>query len=212
MRRGTLVVLASSAMAATTAPALAAPTITTDRRCYAIGQRVQVAGAGFGPNETIAFSGAVDGPRVADASGSFSGTFGAPSIRGSGPGTQTFRLTAQAPSGTTSTTFRVARVGADFTPNQARARSRVRWKLAGFPTGRTVYAHYVLGGKRRVTVRFGRPTGSCGELRKRVRLIPTRARSGTWTVQLDNRRRYSKRSGWLVRKRILVFLRPVTGR
>ena len=61
--------------------------------------------------------------------------------------------------------------------------------------GSVVYAHYVLGGKLKKTVRIGALSGDCGNLRKRMKQFPFRpVPAGDWRVDFDTSRAYSGRA------------------
>ena len=87
----------------------------------------------------------------------------------------------------------VTALGFELRPAQAPPSRRVRFVGRGFTDRRPVWAHYVFGGKVRRTVRLvRRPTAPCGKFSVRRRQIPlVRPRTGRWTLQVDQQRRYS---------------------
>lgn len=59
-----------------------------------------------------------------------------------------------------------------------------------------MYAHYVLGGKLKKTVRIGALSGDCGNLRKRMKQFPFRpGPAGDWRVDFDTSQRYVRQAG-----------------
>jgi hypothetical protein len=105
---------------------------------------------------------------------------------------------------------RVTSLGVTLRPREARSSRRVRFRGRGFTGAGPVYAHYVFGGKVRRTVRLSRRTaGPCGTFSVRRRQIPIRRpRTGDWTLQIDQQRRYSAEptTNWV---RLLIRLREV---
>jgi hypothetical protein len=96
-------------------------------------------------------------------------------------------------SNTVAATPLVTALAFELRPAQAPPSRRVRFVGRGFTDRRAVWAHYVFGGKVRRTVRLvRRPTAPCGTFSVRRRQIPlVRPRTGRWTLQVDQRRRYS---------------------
>jgi hypothetical protein len=92
------------------------------------------------------------------------------------------------------TQFEVVRFGLTTVPAQAKPSSRVRYTARGFVPGKRIYAHYRFGGKTRRTVSLGVAKGACGIATKRMRLLPTRARLGTWKTYVDQAKRFSVNS------------------
>jgi hypothetical protein len=199
-----LAALAAGALAALAAPsaAVAAPTIQPLKACYvSVGQAdnerepVALAASDFAPNSLVDV--AVNQVPVAtsvpvDAAGNVSGQVLAPfQERGEAPFTVT--LTQQGnPANTVSATSKVTALELSVRPRRARPSSRVRFTGAGFTAPGPVYAHYVFRGRQRKRVLLARPHGDCGRFRVRKRQIPVRnPGSGTWTLQVDQQRRYS---------------------
>ena len=79
-------------------------------------------------------------------------------------------------------------------PVSGRPGETTTWRFAGFPVaGTAIYGHFRFHGRTIRNHRFGVPTGPCGALTVRARRVPIpapRLRSGTWTLQLDQRRHY----------------------
>jgi hypothetical protein len=79
-------------------------------------------------------------------------------------------------------------------PRLATPSRRVRFRGRGFTGPGRVYAHYLYKGHLRRTVTLARtPTAPCGTFSVRRRQIPVKhPRTGTWTLQVDQQRRYSR--------------------
>jgi hypothetical protein len=91
--------------------------------------------------------------------------------------------------------LKVVRVRATVSPQRAASASRqARFFAEGFKEGDVLYAHFRRYGSRTArTVRLGRATGDCGEITKRMRLVPGRnVAQGTWLVDIDASRRWSR--------------------
>lgn len=93
---------------------------------------------------------------------------------------------------TASTTFRQVRFGVTVFPSRARPNGRVRFTARGFVPGLPVYAHFRFGDRTRRTVRISDAAAPCGIATRRMRLIPTRVRFGTWQLVVDQSPRYSR--------------------
>jgi len=185
--------------------ALAAPagaqgaTIAVPPTCFLSSQPIAVTGAGFTPGGPVTISGDVFGSTVADAAGNISVAVAAPVVSTIAPRRVAVTVTdATNPANTTGAFVSVIR-GALVTnaPLSGRPRQKTTWRFAGFPPGTAIYGHYRFGGRTIKNYRFGKPTGPCGTLTVRARRVPIasgRLHSGTWTLQLDQRRHY-RRSG-----------------
>ncbi len=85
----------------------------------------------------------------------------------------------------------------------------LRYYASGFTDQRAVWAHYLHKGKPRKTVRLVRRIDNpCGSFSVRRRQIPVkRPGKGTWTLQVDQQKRYSRApDSVFVRVTIQVFL------
>lgn len=187
--------IAAAALAATLAVPAAAQgaTLTVGGPCFASGESVPLTGTGFTPNApvTIVGSAGVDGSATADAAGNLVAQVTA-STRSISPRTVAIearegrRTVAQAAFPLVAEPYGVD-VDLDGDP-----RSTVRWRFAGFPTGRPVYGHFRLRGRTLRNFRFGVAEGPCGTLSTRARRLPVRTlRFGTWRLKFDARRTYS---------------------
>jgi hypothetical protein len=93
---------------------------------------------------------------------------------------------------------RVTDLDVALRPSEARSWSRVRYRGRGFTaTSGPVFAHYVFRGRSRKTVLLTRAAlGPCGTFSVRRRQIPIRdPHVGLWTIQVDQKRRYSAAPG-----------------
>jgi hypothetical protein len=104
----------------------------------------------------------------------------------------------------TGTEFRQVRFGVTVFPSRARPTSRVKFTARGFEVGKNIYAHFRFAGKTRRTVRIGKATSPCGTKSRRMSLIPTRVRFGTWQLIVDQRPRYSRNTRPQFRSSIFV--------
>jgi hypothetical protein len=183
--------------------------VTVDRACFAdpADRRdvVQLSGSGFAPDAdyqvTLDGQPLTGGTGRTDAAGNLAGRFVAPGV-----GTvsriarqHTFRLGVQQGPNRPETRFTVSRLFASFKPTAGDpAALRVRFSLYGFSlqgiATPPVYLHYV-GPSGRVarTVRLGTAAQDCGFLRTgRRRLFGFTPRAGSWRLQFDTRRRYTR--------------------
>jgi hypothetical protein len=114
------------------------------------------------------------------------------------------------PSKTVGALTRVTSLGVTLRPREARSSQKVRFRGRGFTAGAGVYAHYVYRNRARKTVRLARrPTGPCGTFAVRRKQIPIRRpRTGQWTLQIDQQRRYTAQpaTNWV---RLAITLREV---
>lgn len=206
LRRAALLTLGASCTLAVPAVAGAAPSLGALKPCYVSvrtapktfdTETVAVSGSGFSPNALIDI--AVDGATVAtgvqaDGAGNLApGTVKAPVVK-SGQRAFTVTATAQGDAGqSASAGALVSELAVRVRPRRARPRRRIRFTGAGFTiAGLPVYAHYVLNGRLRETVRLApRPTGPCGTFSVRRRQFPFTPRTGRWTVQFDQRQAFT---------------------
>jgi hypothetical protein len=203
------------------APATAsAAELSTDARCYQDRQEVVLKGAGYAPlaQVNVLLGDRQLGTAAADANGSFQNKFTTPRLP-AGQREAVYTLTATDQVNTASTRYRSTKVFADFSPGAGNPRRlRVRFSVAGFGLARpqaSVYLHYVRKstGHVRRTIRLGTARGTCGVIRrtKLRRLFPFTPPSGTWILQFDTFKRYtratSRRTTPWVRKPVEVFTR-----
>lgn len=205
--------LAVGALAAPAAAAEMAPL----KPCYVSAgpeetEAVAVNATGFTPNAKVEVlvDGAVVLPEVpTDAVGDIAATVAAPYQE---DGEREFTVTVREPlnpMSVVSATSRVTALSAELRPRRARPSRRVRFRGRGFTDDRSIFAHYVYNDRVRKTVRLAEPRGDCGRFSVRRRQIPiSRPRTGDWTLQIDQRRRYSETpdTNWV---RLVIRLREV---
>ncbi|MGI9099870.1 MAG: hypothetical protein ACR2H2_15500 [Solirubrobacteraceae bacterium] len=202
------------------APAASGAMLSTDTRCYQETQEVVLNGTGYTPMSTVTVSldSALLGTAQTDAGGAFQRKFATPVLPG-GRREADYVLGATDTVNTATTRYRATKVFADFSPSSGDPTLlRVRFSVFGFglahPRAR-VYLHYVRRstGKVRRTILLGRTRGTCGVIRdaKERRLFPFTPQRGTWILQFDTVKRYtratSKRTTPWVRKPVEVFTR-----
>jgi hypothetical protein len=214
-----LITATGLATALLSTPAAAAPTLQPLKPCYVSAgeaeerrENVVLRGNGFTPNAVLDVY--IDGVLVltgpSDVVGDLNATVKAPFQRS---GEREFGVTVVEranPVNAAGSLSRVTALGVTLRPREARSSRRVRFRGRGFTAAGPVYAHYVFGGKVRRTVRLSRTAaGPCGTFNVRRRQIPIRRpRTGDWTLQIDQQRRYSAEpaTNWV---RLLIRLREV---
>ncbi len=204
---------AASVCGASAARADLAPSISTDRACYVVGQPVQLSGSGFGPYRSyvVSIDGVYLGRRTTDSNGSFS----VPLYPGGLPaGAAEHYDPVEVTDGTASaqTNFTLTRRAGFRVANLAGATGTltgrfVVWGLSLSGITRPVYLHYLTpSGKLRKTTWLGTTRAPCGYLRTVVRRVfPFTVSAGTWTLQVDTQQTYSSRpAGPRVRIRVVI--------
>jgi hypothetical protein len=182
-----------------------AATIAPLKPCYVtastnegpLQEGVAISASGFTPNSTVNL--AVDGQQIAanlqtDAAGSLvldPQNVPAPFIP---KGSREFSVTltqTDNPANTVTATSLTTALRVTLKPRRARPSKRIRFRGNGFTADKPVYAHYLYKGKVRKTVRMARKTSRCGGWRSHRPQIPvTDPKTGEWTVQFDQSKRY----------------------
>ena len=199
-----LLVVAPAAEAATTA-------IAPAKKCYRSGEKVVFGGTGFTPNNTVRVTSngvAIPGGLTTNPVGTFLGrlTVG----QRSGEQTKTYQAIDNAnPTITAATAIKVSALNVGVKPKNGNPGRKLRIKARGFTSGGTLRAHVVKGRFRR-NIRIGKVKGACGKVTKRKRIFRSSTRSGTYTVQFDTKRRYSRKTAVRIRYRVTVFRRLVS--
>jgi hypothetical protein len=215
---------ALAAVAGGTATAGAAPTIATKIPCVAnlgLGgaMTLPLTGSGFSPNGVVALQTSTSSRPTpkdltsvsADPGGNIATRVDPPAFSSRSTVEQTFRLIAieaANPANTATATFRQVRFGFDARPSTGRPARRVAYTARGFLPGRPVYAHFRFRGKTRRNIKIGVARAPCGIASKKMRLLPTKTRFGTWTVYMDQAPTYSN-STLLQAKGSLVIQRTL---
>ncbi|MBA2505474.1 MAG: hypothetical protein H0V29_05955 [Thermoleophilaceae bacterium] len=206
MRR-TLTALAGALVLA---PAVQAATVALDKPCYRGGETARVSGTGFTPGAP--YSANVNGQQLPSGTGTvrpdgtFSGGFGVGAVQNTAERSFTFG----ASDGTNSSlaTYTVTPFSVQFSPSSGNPRTlRVRFRGFGFGKGKRVYLHYVKGGREKTTVSLGATEGDCGGFSKKKKLFPFRPTHGTYTLQYDTKKTYSRSTAGGFRDSVLITRR-----
>ena len=216
-RRARALAVASAAgatVAGGAAVALAQPTVTTNHGCYLVGQTVHLSGQGFAPSSTYVVT--LDGVYLGQRSANPQGNFAIPLHPGglpAGAAQHVDHVKVSDGSSTASAIFTLTRpAGAQIlTSGGSNAKTlRASFKVWGFALGgspRPVYVHYIEPtGEQQALVLLGQTGGQCGFITTPGRkLFPYSVTSGTWTLQVDTHRSYSRHpSGPVVPIRITI--------
>jgi hypothetical protein len=172
---------------------------------------LDLGGSGFTPGALVdvSFDGRLDRTIQADAAGNLPPQVLQSPYRARGEGT--FTLTAAErgnPLNSVSLASRTTALAVRARPRVAEPDDRIRFSGRGFTDQRAVWAHYLFRGKVRKTVRLVRRIDNpCGTFSVRRRQIPIkRPQRGTWTLQVDQQKRYSRApDSVFVRLAIVVF-------
>jgi hypothetical protein len=158
---------------------------------------IDVTGRGFTPNAVVdlALDGQVERTIQADANGNLPPQVLQAPYQASRE--RPFSLTATERGNAANTVTlgsNVTALNLGIQPRRARPSKRVTFRGRGFTGQGPVYAHYLYKGRVRKTVTLERSTAApCGTFTARRRQIPVkRPRTGTWTLQVDQQRRYSR--------------------
>ena len=187
-----------------------AASLAVNAPCFIEGTPITATAAGFTPGGSVnfTFDGQLADSALADGAGNITEPLVAP-VLGTNQLQHTFNLAAQDttnPAVAATTPVPVTKFAASFSPKRARPRRKVKFRVQGFPPGRTVYLHYVFHRKARARVKLGRPKAPCGGLSKRKRFFPMRhPKVGTWTFRFDTRKRYSTASRPFFSLKVLIF-------
>ena len=197
-----LLALTALALGTAAAPAGAA-TVDPLKPCYVAAgeapeqrENVVIKGEGFTPEGTvdILVNGILEAQPQAGVRGEITGAVDAPPLdAGEAPFEVVVRDATNPLEATVTVGSRVTDLDARLRPRTAEPSERVRMLGRGFTRDAPVFAHYMFGGELEKTVRIARRTkGACGRFDVRRRQIPIDdPASGKWTIQIDQRRRYS---------------------
>jgi hypothetical protein len=188
-------------LAIAAAAAFAQAAVSTNHACYGVGQPAQLSGSGFAPSTQLAVTveGVLFTPSpYSDSNGAFSIQLH-PGGLPSGVAQHTDHVMVDDGMGNTAkTSFTLTRSLARLTALQKTSHGYSgKFQVWGFSLGgtaREVYLHYVSpSGRRGRTVALGQTVGACGHmLSKRQLFLPFSLARGTWTLQVDTRRAYSR--------------------
>ncbi len=199
--------IAAASVLVLTAPAGAATVATTScaRTAPGLDSSVPIAGTGFTPGarvtvETTTSTAPAPSFRTsvtADPAGNFTTTTAPPFFTPFNRKLQTFNLIATDganPANVATTSFKKVAVGYTTNPSSGKPTTRATHTVRGFATGRNVYLHFRFRGRTRRTVKVGKAKGVCGVASRRMSLLPTRSLRGRWTVYVDQKRSYSRKT------------------
>ena len=197
------------AIAACAVPASAnAATLAPGKPCFGDGDPITLGGTGYTPGRqvTVAADGRqFSGGLTATATGTIAGRllpFAPVPGRTQRP---VFTATDTAnPANVAQTVITRARLRVTVSPANASPRRVRRFRARGFTSGTTLYRH-ITRGRKVSNGRMARLRGACAETSVRKRLFRKNAKSGTYRVQFDTRRRYSSSTVQRVRFRVRVF-------
>jgi len=196
----------AAALTVALAPGASAATLAFDRSCYRPLQTAALSGAGYTPNGPVAIGrdGRYIGALRATPAGAIFGEVDPPDRLG---GEQ--RLTYAAVDATNTAlnaATQITTTALDVTvrPTGGSPSRPRRIGARGFIGGRTLYAH-VRRGRYRLRVRVGRLRGACAKVTARRRLLRRGTGPGTYRVQFDARRRYSRCRGVTARRACVVY-------
>ena len=154
-------------------------------------EKVTVRGTDFLPNTAVEVL--IDGTSVyrpsTDAVGDFAVLVDAPYQP---RGERSFTLEVRDGVNWLAAQSRVTNLAVNVRPRRAPPSSRVRFRGRGFKETGPVYAHYLYGRKLQKTVRLAAGSNSpCGTFSVKRRQIPVEnARTGNWTIQIDQKKAY----------------------
>jgi hypothetical protein len=179
--------------------------------CYVIAGKnappMAFAGSGYIPGDSVLVSsrdGTVDTSVKADALGRISGRADAPTPYFATPGAMKVVLTAsdQTQAGktiTASTTVNITELGWEHgstkrQPGLLALTENTNWSFSGFQPGKTIYGHYLYGGKQVALAVFGVAAPPCGTLTVRARLYPATPHHSSYSIQYDDSRLYTTKA------------------
>jgi hypothetical protein len=193
-----------------TATTLAAPSISTDRQCYAAGHdTIAIDGTGFAPSApiTLTFTGndqTLESEATADANGVLKTEVGAPALADFDNDTSGIPVAI--------TTADGAMAGIELSDwsatvdgfgNKLRRGKSVKLETIGWIGENTLYAHYMRGSKVVGSQRIGTTGGACGDLTKRFKAFGFRgAKAGSYQVAISADAKFDKRSRWIGFKKV----------
>lgn len=200
----TIAVLAGATAASAADAATLA--VTPQKPCYRAGTKLQMFGGGYTPHAAVNVF--ADGSGIGSAQTNGVGGFQVELTVGipSGEKVKTYSTADQTnPAITASLPLRITALDVALSPKSGPPGRRLRIRARGFTTGKRLYAHVRKGRRYRKNVKVGRLKGACRTLKTRKRLIKRHASTGTYHVQFDTRRHYSRKAAVRVRYDVFVF-------
>jgi hypothetical protein len=193
-----------------TTAALAAPTMSTDRECYAAGHdSIAITGSGFTPSApvTLSFTGndeVLTSDATTDATGGLDTDVTAPSLEDFGADSTAIPVAIDTPDGATAG-FELTEWDATLSGlgSKVRRGQRVEFETTGWTGADTLYLHYVRGGRTVFTQRLGATTGACGDLTRRLKAFNFRgAKSGNYNLRVSPNATFTNEDRWIGFKRV----------
>ena len=196
MRRRIAVPIATLAVALLGASAAEAATLTATgtKDCYRLGDSLTLSGTGYTPGGpvNVTFQGREVGTLTADAAGNISTPLPIGNLNGVGQ-RALVATDATNPAITATAQFLGSALVVKVKPKNGAAGRKLRIRASGFTTGKRLYAHILRKGYRRNAF-IGKLKGPCRTLKVRRRVLSAATPKGTYTVQFDTKKRYSKKT------------------
>jgi hypothetical protein len=171
--------------------------------CYRVGETVLLAGGGYTPNGGVQVN--ANGKSLGILPSDGGGNLAASLRLGVPTGLKTYTaIDTSNTANQASIQLRVSSVAVSVKPKSGRPGRVLRIKARGFTTGKTLYAH-IIRGKKRLNRRIGKLHGACHTLSVRKKMFSLHTRAGTYTVQFDGKRHYSKKTKVKARFHVTVF-------
>jgi hypothetical protein len=172
--------------------------VSPSKACYRDQESLAISGSGYTPGGVVNLTsnGSLIPSNPPIRAGS-TGAFGATLTVGlsSGEKVKTYAATDQSnPELTAAQALRVTAVAVRVSPKNGRPGRWLHIRARGFTTGKRLYAHIRRGKHYRRNVRIGRLKGACHRLNVRKRLFSSHTPEGTYKVQFDGRRHYSRKA------------------
>jgi len=191
--------LAAPAQAATVTTLPCVPVVST----LSSSPNMPITGTGYTPGALVTVRYAsVQSPTptfltsaTADPAGNFSVAAIAPIFAKFDTQLQTFGISATDgvnPALVAGTTYKQVRVGYTTNPSTGKPSRTATHTVRGFTPGKNIYLHFRFNGQTKRNVKVGQANSPCGIASRRMALLPTRSRPGTWTVYADQQATYSK--------------------
>jgi hypothetical protein len=196
---------ATAAALALAAPAGAATVTTLPCVPLAAGSEMPVGGTGFTPGGRVSvYYATAASPTpifltgaTADPAGNFNVVVAPPLFAKLNTQLQTYTLAARDETNAAivaSTQYKQVRVGYTTNPETGRPTITATHTVRGFPAGKNTYLHFRYRGQTKRNVKLGKTSAPCGIVSRRMDLLPTRSRPGTWTVYVDQKAVFSPRT------------------
>jgi hypothetical protein len=205
MRRTALAFMMATAGTAAMAATAEAATLGLEASpCQISGEKVNLLGGGYTPNSyvNVALDGRSLGDLPTDASGVIAGTLTPQGLKG--VKTHSLVATDTANAALTATySFLGTTRQVTVKPKHARAGKKLKLNGYGFLKGGKAYIH-VRGHGYSADAKVGKPKGACGTWSARRHVVPSTAAAGSYSVQFDQKKRFSRKTKPRVRGTMTV--------